>query len=150
MIVKLNISDKSEVQNVLNLQLLAYKVEADLIEFDQIPQLNDTANLIMASKETFIGYKYGEELTGFISCEILDEELDICRLVVHPNCFRKGVASKLLEYVLHENPEINRYTVSTGSRNIPAIRLYEQFGFTSYQEIEVATGIYITLLEKVT
>ncbi|WP_404451001.1 GNAT family N-acetyltransferase [Virgibacillus necropolis] len=150
MIVKLNNRDKSEVQNILNVQLLAYQVEANLIEFDGIPQLNDTVDSIMGSNETFIGYKYERELAGFISYEALEDELDICRLVVHPNYFRKGIASKLLNYVMSENSEVNRFTVSTGSKNIPAISLYERFGFTPYQKVEVATGIYITLLEKIT
>lgn len=148
MIVELKLRDKSEVQHVLDLQLMAYKVEAALIKFDGIPQLNDTVESIMTSKETFIGYKYEGELAGFISYEVKDNEIDFCRLVVRPNYFRKGIASKLLDYVVYENSGVKRFTVSTGSNNVPALTLYKRKDFTPYHEVEVAAGIYITLLEK--
>lgn len=148
MIVKLNMRDKSEVEKMLAIQIPAYKIEAKLIGFDGIPQLADTVVSLMASKELFIGYILEGELAGFISYELSGKELDICRLVVHPDYFRKGIASGLLDYVMNEHAEVDRFIVSTGSKNAPAIRLYQRFGFTSDQEVEVAAGFFITLLEK--
>lgn len=148
MIVKLNVHDKFEVRDMLNMQISAYKVEAEIIGYNGIPQLDDTVESLMASKETFNGYKYDGKLAGFISYELSGRELDICRLVVHPNYFRKGIASRLLDNVMIENGKVDRFNVSTGSKNVPAIKLYERFGFTFYREVEVATGIFITLLIK--
>ncbi|ASN03530.1 GNAT family N-acetyltransferase [Virgibacillus necropolis] len=148
MISNLDLHDETEMKSILKIQLLAYQVEAKLIEFDGIPQLKDTAESIRACTETFLGYRWEGSLVGFLSYEVSGNEIDICRLVVHPSYFRKGIASSLLEFVLNENTELNRFTVSTGSKNIPAITLYKRFGFESYQEVPVAPGIYINLLER--
>ncbi|WP_430788951.1 GNAT family N-acetyltransferase [Virgibacillus flavescens] len=148
MIKKLNTSNKSVAAEVLEIQILAYKVEADLIGFDGIPQLNDKLESIIESKETFIGYYYKEELAGFISFVLEGSELTICRLVVNPNYFRKGIGYKLVDDVLTKFPCVNRITVSTGSKNLPAVTLYERFGFLMYKEVEVAPTIYISLFEK--
>ncbi|ASK61495.1 GNAT family N-acetyltransferase [Virgibacillus phasianinus] len=147
---KLNACNQLVAQDILNIQLLAYKIEAELIGFDGIPQLNDTVESIMASKETFIGYNRSGKLAGFISYQVSGNELDICRLVVHPDCFRMGTANSLLKYIMNKYKYsiIDRYTVSTGSKNVPAIRLYKQFGFIPYQEIEISKGISICLLAK--
>ena len=49
-------------------------------------------------------------------------------LVVDPNYFRRGIASKLIDFVLNHY-EVNMFTVETGKDNGPARKLYEGFGF---------------------
>ena len=49
-------------------------------------------------------------------------------LVVDPNHFRKGIATKLINKVFDSYPSTT-YTVETGNSNIPAKKLYESLGF---------------------
>ncbi|WP_214627819.1 GNAT family N-acetyltransferase [Paenibacillus agaridevorans] len=132
---------------ILDVQLPAYRIEAELLGFDGIPALRDTVADIMACNETFVGYRDGENLLGLIAYEKSGPELDICRLVVHPSAFRRGIATKLLEHVL-EREAPDRATVSTGKENGPAIALYKRFGFTEKREIEVAPGFFISSLVR--
>ena len=74
--------------------------------------------------------------------------MEICRLVVHPNHFRKGIARSLVGYVIENVAKGKKTTVSTGAKNIPAKKLYSMFGFIAVQDIEVAPNVFITLLEK--
>ncbi|MFD0047977.1 GNAT family N-acetyltransferase [Actinomycetes bacterium NPDC127524] len=147
MIIELDNKSSVMAEKILHVQLPAYKIEANIIGFEGIPQLKDTVLDITECRETFIGYTSGDELLGFISYTIEEGVVDICRLVVNPLHFRKGIARELLEHVL-EIAGNNKVMVSTGKKNVPALSLYKRFGFEKVKDIEVAPGVFIRILEK--
>ncbi|MCZ8533618.1 GNAT family N-acetyltransferase [Psychrobacillus psychrodurans] len=146
MIQLVNHNDEKVAESILSIQLPAYKIEADLIGFDGIPQLLDTVENIKGSKERFLGKLDGSKLVGFLSYEGTDELIDICRLVVDPNHFRKGIASELLSYLLNVYAYEKKIIVSTGAKNIPAITLYERHNFKKLEDVEIEPDFYITQL----
>lgn len=147
MIKEIEIDKKREAETVLNLQIPAYKVEADIIGSDEIPPLKDTVETIQSCEETFYGYYLHEELCGAISVKVTDEEVDIHRLIVHPDHFRKGIAQKLLDFV--ENQFQNRVLkVATGAKNTPAVQFYEKNGFEKRKEVTVSKEITLTFFER--
>lgn len=148
MIKKLDIRESKIVQAVLDIQIPAYQIEAALIEYWEIPPLKDTLETLKASGESFYGYFEGEKLLGVIAYIIEGEVMDICRLVVHPDYFRRGIAKKLLVYVEKNIGGVKKVKVSTGSKNMPAIKLYKNQGFEEYQVVEIEEGLKITELEK--
>ncbi|RFU64476.1 GNAT family N-acetyltransferase [Peribacillus saganii] len=148
MLVKLNNANRETAIEILRIQIPAYKAEAAIIGFDGIPQLTDTVETIMDCPETFIGYNLKEELAGCISFTETEQEIDICRLVVHPDHYRKGIARQLVNYIVTELSKDRSIIVSTGALNTPAKNLYKNFGFIEVRDAEVGPGIFITLLEK--
>lgn len=133
---------------IVAVQIPAYRVEADLIGFDGIPALQDTPSAIMASNEYFVGYSEDGSLIGVISYESGEREIDICRLVVHPDHFRKGIASKLLRHVLELTALSDKQVVvSTGRDNGPAVAFYKRYGFVETGTREVAPGFFIANFE---
>ena len=152
-ITVLNHGDISIAKQILDVQLPAYRVEADIIVFYEIPPLRDTAKTIASSEEHFIGYRVGERLAGFISYELPEkdgdvESVDICRMVVHPDFFRRGIAKQLLAHLLDSAAAGKRVTVSTGAKNEPAKSLYRSFGFVEKKEIEIAPDVFLTVFER--
>ncbi|MDQ0428148.1 ribosomal protein S18 acetylase RimI-like enzyme [Planomicrobium stackebrandtii] len=129
-------------KEIQQIQQAAYRVEAELIRFDGIPQLYETLAEIQKSNETFLGYSEGQ-LLGIISYQVKGGTVEIHRLVVSPNHFRKGVGKKLMEYLLEKFKE-HDFTVSTGTANKPATALYKAFGFREQGLLEVAPGVYCT------
>lgn len=148
MIQLLNIKDKEIAKQVLDLQLASYPIEAKLINFYDIPPLKDTIEQLMGCCESFYGYYLDHNLAGMLSLKIIDHILDIHRVCVHPDYFRRGIGEKLITYVQAQNPHIDKIIVSTGKANIPAIKLYEKNGFIIVRDIEIAENFYITELEK--
>ncbi|WP_258309478.1 GNAT family N-acetyltransferase [Cytobacillus oceanisediminis] len=125
----------------------SYKVEAELIECSDIPPLKDTVDTLQKCGETFFGYYSNEGLCGAISLKDENNTIDIHRLIVHPDHFRKGIAQKLLEFI--ERIEgIKSLIVSTGSKNTPAINFYEKNGFKKVNQIIVNENLFLTSLEK--
>lgn len=149
MIKTLDVKNTDITNDILHLQKVSYQVEAEIIGFDHIPPLMDTISSIRECDETFLGY-YSENnvLAGIISYKVEGQVLDIHRLAVHPDFFRKGIAKKLLTHVQSLNYEFSKIIVSTGLKNKPAINLYLKFGFERIRTVKVEEGIDIVLFEK--
>lgn len=147
MIKEINISNRKNAEKVLDIQLPAYKVEAEIIGSYEIPPLKDTADTLQLCGEIFFGYYINEELCGVISIKVENDEVDIHRLIVHPSHFRKGIAQKLLHF-LESHFEVSTIKVATGSKNTPAVRFYQKNGFEQVREVKVNDQLSLTFFEK--
>ncbi len=147
---KFDMSDDSRVEELLRLQTVAYRLEARLIGFDEIPPLADTAETLKRSSDVFYGYSAPNgELVGAIAVEEEKPgELTLTRMMVRPDFFRQGIASRLIEYVFARYPDFSAYIVSTGTRNEPAMNLYTRFGFVPFKSETIAPGVELTTLRR--
>lgn len=148
MIKKLDFQNINQVRALFELKRASYLVEAKLINFFEIPPLKESMEELIESGETFFGYFEGDELAGAISYTIDGPELTICRMVVHPNYFRKGIAQSLLAEVEKNNQEQTVLKVSTGKKNSPAKNLYLKNGYKLVRDLEVVPGLFISNFEK--
>ncbi|WP_211749945.1 GNAT family N-acetyltransferase [Paenibacillus sp. Marseille-Q4541] len=145
-IMPISLQDTDMVLEIWRLQHMAYRLEAELIGFNEIPPLLDTVETIQGCNETFYGYISDDmELVGAIAVETEEEGTrTISRMMVHPLHFRKGIAGQLIEHVLELNHGIPKIIVSTGLKNTPASNLYQKYGFTPVMTQEVAPGVELT------
>ncbi|PEA07304.1 GNAT family N-acetyltransferase [Bacillus cereus] len=148
LIHKLNPSSFKVAASILHVQIPAYKIEADYLNSTAIPRLYDTVNDIQNCGETFYGYFLENKLVGFISFIQEEQLIDIHRLVVSPDFFKKGIATKLLLYIFNMFPSSMTYIVQTGKANTPAITLYKKHGFIEVTHTELPDGLVLTQLKK--
>lgn len=146
MIKIIDISNSKNAEDVLNIQIPSYKVEAEIIGSYEIPPLKDTVYTLQHCGEAFFGYYENEELCGVISIKV-DDDVDIHRLIVHPNHFRKGIAQLLLNFI-ETKFQIETIKVATGSKNIPAVSFYKKNGFRNIKEVIVNEQLSLTFFEK--
>ncbi|MGD7044320.1 GNAT family N-acetyltransferase [Jeotgalibacillus proteolyticus] len=147
MIKKLDIQNRETARKVLAVQLPAYQIEAEMIDYWDIPPLKDTEETLQACDEIFYGWFIDSQLSGVISFKKIGDVIDIHRLVVHPGHFKKGVAGKLLQYI-EETYKGYVFQVCTGSKNEPAIRLYVKHGFRERERIKLDDRLEISCFEK--
>jgi ribosomal protein S18 acetylase RimI-like enzyme len=148
MIKSIDFNDAHLVRELYELQRAAYLVEAKLIHFYDIPPLKETIDELTECDETFFGYFEKNELAGALSYTIDGHELSICRMIVHPDHFRKGIAHELLHAVEKRNVDISTIKVSTGKENLPARALYLKNGFHHIEDIEIVPGFYTSSFIK--
>ena len=142
MIKKLEHNNKEVAERILAIQLPAYQVEAKLMEFNALPPLKETVVSILKSNELFFGYFSKDKLVAIISYNQEEEYIEICRLVVDPNYFRKGIGKQLVKFII-QIADGKPIFVMTGTNNIPAVSLYTSIGFRKKEKIEIAPDVYV-------
>ena len=148
MIKKIDITNHKLAEEVFNIQILSYKVEAEIIGFHDIPPLRDTVESLQQCGETFYGYYSNGWLCGVVSIKTDKCVIDIHRLMVHPNHFRKGIAKKLLNFVEGNKEKFKTIIVSTGTKNEPAVAFYLKNGFSKTGEERVTERLSLTSFKK--
>ncbi|MCI8411055.1 MAG: ribosomal protein S18-alanine N-acetyltransferase [Clostridia bacterium] len=113
-----------------------------------ITELNDIKDILTSDFDDFWNYnilkeelksknsKYiiaiiNREIVGFAGIKIILDESDIMNIVTKKNYRNKGIGSLLLENLItiSNNLNLNSITLEVNEENMPAIRLYEKFGF---------------------
>ena len=118
----------------------SYKVEADLVGVEDFPPLRRKASHIQSSDSQFLGLRIGVDLAAVIEFTQTGEILSIDSLVVHPQYFRRGLASHLLRSLLAD-VSWQFADVETAAVNRPAVVLYEKFGFSESKRWQTVDGI---------
>ena len=145
---ELDPADPATASAIVELQRASYAVEAALIGSDGIPALTETLDEVRAAGWGWLGVIDDTGLCGAIAWDERDDgTIDICRLVVAPRAFRRGVASRLLD-ALDERFPTRAMLVSTGRDNAPAVTLYRRRGFHHLADREAAPGLFVTELRR--
>ena len=149
MILLLNHKDPDVAKQINALQKESYLVESKLINYPPHPNLNQMPTDIQNSHEIFLGYFVKNDLVGAISYE--SETLNaitICRLIVKPSHFGRGIAGKLINAVEKNEPGIRILYVQTAKDNRPAIQRYQKSGYRVYDEYSTPDGLVLVKLKK--
>ncbi|MFC5406886.1 GNAT family N-acetyltransferase [Cohnella soli] len=145
---ELDIRDRETAEAIWALQHPAYRAEAALIGVSDLPPLRDTVETLQSCGESFIGFESeAGELIGAVSCELDGTMWTICRLMVHPDHHRRGIGTKLVESLL-AGRENSCWTVTAEVRNLPAISLYERFGFQGRDTFSPSPGVMLLRLVR--
>ena len=142
MLRTLDLSDNVVAARVVAIQQAAYRVEADLIGFDGIPQLHESVDNLPLHQLQWMGSWEGNALVGFVAWCASADQCEIDRLAVHPDFHRRGHGRSLVGSLLTHRVVI----VSTGTANIPGLGLYESLGFRRVGVREVAPAVTVTEL----
>ncbi len=115
--------------------------EATLFDIPQINELGELlhtnfANLVKINEMLKDGYskvlvyEKNSKVVGFLTATILYDTCDILDVVVEPLYRRENIASNLIAYLISECGEnLKLMTLEVATHNIPALKLYEKFGF---------------------
>jgi GNAT superfamily N-acetyltransferase len=142
-IKEIDLSEKATAGEVLHLQRTSYRIEADLIGTEEIPPLKESLEQLQNCGETFIGCYMNNRLAGAVSYKMFETTIDVHRVMVHPDFFRKGIALKLITWIEQRETSSSEVVVSTGAANLPAVRLYEKLGFVRKEDSIVGNGVVL-------
>jgi aminoglycoside 6-adenylyltransferase len=147
-VVPLDPTEPTVAEAIRCVMAAAYEVEATLLGVVDFPPLRRTAAQVAASEASFLGVWEGDTLVAAAEVERrASGQVHLDALVVLPTHFRRGLASALLRRVLEGCPG-DELTVSTGRRNLPALRLYLAHGFAAYRHWTTADGVPMVTLRR--
>lgn len=134
--------DPDTAVELVALQRRAYAVEAELIGYDRIPPLVESAQQLMESSLTIWALMEQGAVVGLIGFTEEPGTVDIDRIAVDPAHFRRGYARLLLNRLHDQHPGC-AFVVSTGAANAPAMALYERLGYERVGERTVVQTLVV-------
>jgi ribosomal protein S18 acetylase RimI-like enzyme len=127
--------------------MAAYREEARLLGVENFPPLRRTVEDLGRSSSIWFGLSLDGTLAAVLEIEEHPARLHIASLIVHPDFVRRGLATRLLRYLLDVEFPGQAFSVATGAANTPAIRLYEKLGFQIQQRWKTGEGIAMVTLQ---
>lgn len=148
MIKHLHHKVKDEAERIRHVFQVSYAVEAKLLGAENnFPPLKRPLEDFICSESSFYGFYENELLVAVVEVKVDRKKVHIQSLVVDPAFFRKGIASKLLNF-LADTFETYSFTVETGAANGPAIALYARHGFKQVKQWMTEIGIEKVAFER--
>ena len=145
---ELDLRARGVAEAVVALQRVSYQVEARLLGVRTLPALRESPRRLRRTGERFLGAFEDERLVGAVAWKRSGSLVDVHRLVVHPDRFRRGIAGRLLDALDAVEADAERAIVATGAANAPARRFYEGRGFEPVEERVVEGSITLVTYER--
>ena len=131
-IVLLDHQSRSVADQIVEVQQAGYRVEAELTGYDGMPGLTQDAATVMSLGITMLGAVDDElngRLVGIVGYRRHGDLVDVDRLAVHPDHFRRGIGRALLDELELRESDARRIEVMTSTGNTPATSLYLRSGY---------------------
>ncbi len=141
---------KADAPAILAIQKLAYRSEAELYGFFEMPPLIETLEQLETEFATSLVLKAmdGDRIIGSVRGKVNDTECYVGRLSVHPDFQDRGIGRALMEEVEARHPQVMRFTLFTGSKSAKNIGLYERLGYRTERREPVAEGVDLLYMAK--
>ncbi len=138
-----------DLQEILQLQYLAYRSEAETLNDFSIQPLTQTMDELKKEFCEGIVLKAVEngKIVGSVRAKKENGTLLIGKLMVHPQKQDKGLGKRLLQAMEEACPS-GRYELFTRAKNEKNVRFYERAGYTAYTLRQVPGGPEMVFLEK--
>lgn len=143
-------AEQTDLQEILDLQYLAYQSEAKLCNNPNIPPLTQTLNDLEAEFGKGIFLKAINEkgaIIGSVRAYSDSRTLYIGKLIVHPDMQGQGIGTKLLVEIENVCPR-ERYELFTSTKSERNIKLYERVGYVKFKEEDVGKDLRFIYLSK--
>lgn len=148
MILLVDIHQPEIAQQIYTLQQAAYRIEGELIGYAALPPLLESLETLQQSGEQFLAFQEAGQLAGVLAYTRNDSVLEICRMMVSPAYFRRGIAAKLLQALEAIEAEVNQIVVSTAAQNLPALALYQKYNYRHRFTTTLPDGLKLVTLSK--
>ncbi len=146
-IVPAAVEDASEI---LALQKLAYRSEAELNGDFSIPPLTETLEEIRAEfgRLHFLKAVVDGRIVGSVRADAPQETCSIGRLIVHPDWQNQGIGRRLMQAIEASFEKVGRYELFTSERSRRNLALYQKLGYRPFRQERLNEHVNLVYLEK--
>ena len=130
--MQIELAKLSDAEQILNLQKLAFKSEAELHNNFNIPPLLQTLESIKSDFQEFQFFKgcKNGQLIGAVKIRRLNNNwLSIGRLVIHPNYQGHGFGKQMMTFIENRFSDVAGYELFTAEKSTRNIAFYGKLGY---------------------
>lgn len=161
----------SDMEEILQIQKLAYKSEAEIYNDFSIPPLVQTLaeiedefknqvflkavtnqRFVMPRKmhSNFSKAVQNKKIIGSVrAVEIDSKTCYIGRLIVHPDFQNQGIGTRLMNEIENIFNDCERFELFTGYTSKKNLRLYGKLGYKKFKTAKLTENIKLVYLEKI-
>ncbi len=146
----IEIAEEKDIEELYDLQLLAFESEAEMVGSRAVPALMETLEKAKSDFKEWIVLKTTSEsgkIIGSVRCRKQDGVIEVGRLMVHPEYRRRGIGEKLLKEV-EERFSGKTLELFTCTKSVSNIRLYEKVGYKAFKEEGGHNGLSFIFMRK--
>lgn len=142
-------AELADAEELLKLQRIAYKSEAELHDDFSIPPLTQTLEEFKDSfaTRTVLKIVSGEQILASGQVELKGDTSFICRMAVWPESQGQGVGSKLMSALENVYPDTKRIELFTGEKSEANLAMYRRRGYQEFNSTKLGKTTVI-FLEK--
>ena len=138
-----------DLQEILQLQYLAYQSEAALFGSNDIPPLKQTIDEVIEEyhKGVILKLVADNKIIGSIRAWETEGTAHVGKLMVHPDYRHCGYGTKLLNEIESYFSQ-KRFVLFTSTRSINNLRMYQRMGYKEFERKDVTAELEYIYLEK--
>ena len=139
-----------DAEEILALQKLSYRSEAEIYNDFNIPPLVQTLENILKDLEDqfFLKAMIGERIIGSVRAYAQGTTCYIGRLIVQPDFQNRGIGKKLMYEIEKIFNHCKRFELFTGDKSERNLYLYQKLGYQIYKKAKITDLTAIVYLEK--
>ncbi|NLM59463.1 MAG: GNAT family N-acetyltransferase [Clostridium sp.] len=140
----------SDLEEILALQKLAYRSEAEICNDFSIPPLLQTIEDIKNeyAYKTFLKAVDSGRIIGSVRANVNNNSCYIGKLIVHPDYQNKGIGTALMNSIENYFMGCERYELFTGQKSVKNLYLYKKLGYKVFKEEKISEKLALVYLEK--
>jgi len=137
-------------EELLSLQKLAYRGEAEIYNDFSIPPLLQTLEEVRKDFENQVFLKTVRDgkIVGSVRAFVKEGTCYIGRLIVHPDFQNQGIGKELMSGIEETFKEARRFELFTGHKSEKNLHLYEKLGYRAFKTVKANERLNIVFLEK--
>ena len=150
--IKIERAAISDAEEMLALQKLAYRSEAEIYNDFNIPPLVQTLEGIEKDfkDQFFLKAIMNGRIIGSVRAYTREGTCYIGRLIVHPDLQNRGIGTRLMNEIERIFNTFRRFELFTGDRSERNLYLYQKLGYKIFKTAKITDQTNIVFLEKKT
>jgi GNAT superfamily N-acetyltransferase len=143
-------AELDDAEEILELQKLAYRSEAEIYQDPTLPPLTQTVEEVKRDfdGQIFLKAEFDGRIVGSVRGSMKDRTCFIRRLIVHPDLQNRGIGTKLMTEIEKHFAKAKRFELFTGYRSKRNIYLYLKVGYQLFKIETIRPSLKLLYLEK--
>lgn len=140
----------SDAEEILSLQKLAYRSEAEIYNDFNIPPLVQALESIEKDFENqyFLKAVMDGKIIGSVRAYTKEGTCYIGRLIVHPDFQNRGIGTDLMNEIERIINTCRRFELFTGDKSERNLYFYQKLGYKIFKKAKITDQTMIVYLEK--
>ena len=144
------LAEKEDLGQILELQKLAFRSQAEIHNDYSIPPLIQTLEEIEQDflSQTYLKAVFDKKIIGSVRGYEDNNTCYVGRLIIHPAYQNQGYGTKLMNAIENIFDSVKRFELFTGDKSKKNLYLYKKLGYKIFKMEDLNENVRLKYLEK--